>query len=97
VGHPTYPLHPALQVAPRHFFFSGDVWPSSCLARLAPPKLKLSSSLTDFCPPVYIIAKHPSFHSFPPTAKMSRTVEIQSPEQFSELLQSSRIVVADCK
>lgn len=28
---------------------------------------------------------------------MSKTVEIQSPEQFSELLRKSRIVVADCE
>jgi hypothetical protein len=28
---------------------------------------------------------------------MSKTVEIQSPEQFSEVLSKSRIVVADCK
>lgn len=28
---------------------------------------------------------------------MSKTVEIQSPEQFSELLSKSRIVVADCE
>jgi hypothetical protein len=28
---------------------------------------------------------------------MSKTVEVQSPEQFNELLGKSRIVVADCE
>lgn len=33
--------------------------------------------------------------AYPPN--MSKTVEISSPAQFTEVLQSSRLVVADCK
>lgn len=84
-----------LEVVSRHVLASaGDSATSFRFqyTRYLPPYLTYIPKINNPSP-----AEPPRAHPQPVPYKMSKTVQISSAAQFSDLLKSSRVVVTDCK